>query len=171
MTINFPFPLIRSNSLSDSVWRGCLGVCAALQPFPWRDSAFLQGDRHLPWDVPVTKATAGGQFVVLAEMWTHGEAQGAGWEHREGWWLPRSREIQHCWLPASSLHSQITAVEQGDKARFPSLPSPLPAEPQSSCQAFFPPAPSPCSGTCMSLFQPSPQGPAALLPVTGIFHL
>lgn len=115
MTINFPFPLIKSNSLSDSVWRWCLGVCAALQPFPRRDLYFCRGRDISPGMSPGTKATAGGQLVVLAEMWIRGEAEGAGWEHGEGWWLPRSREIQHCWLPASSLHSQITAVSRETK--------------------------------------------------------
>lgn len=149
MTINFPFPLIKSNSFSDSVWRWCLGLCGTLQPFTWRDSAFLQGDRDLPWDVPTKKATAGGQLVVLGETWTHGDAQGAGLELRGSMGKAGGSPGQGKSSTAGFQWAACTPrVEQGDKAQSPSLPSPFPAEAQSSCQGFFPPAPSPCSGTC-----------------------
>lgn len=140
MTINFPFPLIKSNSLSDSVWRWCLGLCVTLQPFTRRDSVFLRGSEISPGislqEKPLRERSLWG-WVRHSPMEKHREQNWSwGGGHREGWWLPRSGEIQHCWLPASSLHSQKTAVEQGNKAQFPSLPSPLPAESWSSCQAF-----------------------------------
>lgn len=49
---------------------------------------------------------------------------------REGRWLPGRGEIQRWWHPASGLHSRMVTAKQGDKAPFPVLPSPSPAEPQ-----------------------------------------
>lgn len=74
-----------------------------------------------PWEkIHCRRAVCGAGWDM--DPWgSTGSRAWAGREHGEGWCLPRSGEIQHCWPPVSSLHSQITAVGQGDTAWFPPL--------------------------------------------------
>lgn len=66
MTINFPFPLIKSNSLSDSVWHwyepGRVCDCSTLR---WVDSLSLQGEgQHSPATSPQEETLREGSLGV-----------------------------------------------------------------------------------------------------------
>lgn len=83
MTINFPFPLIKSNSPSDSVWHWDASgrVCnSAVLHAGWTLSFCRGGTQTSPMKPLGEKNTAGRQFVGLGETRTHGEAPGAGLE-------------------------------------------------------------------------------------------
>lgn len=175
MTINFPFPLIKSNYLSDSVWHWCLGLCGTLQPFTWRDSASLQGHRDLPWDVPARKGLQEGSlwcWVRHGLMGKHRE-QDLSWV---GAWgrMVAPQDWGNPALLASSeqlaLPDTSSGAERQSTAPFTALPFPSRGTEQLS--GAFPTCTFPLSGYLLGLSSsPLLKDQPALVPVTGIWAI